>query len=102
MLGVQPDGALGPVMHAARTATQTVLGRDGITTSGSGAWIPHMTLCYSTAQQAAKPLIDAVGLKMPDCDVTIKALTLVTQWGPERDWNWEPFGTATLGARHFN
>jgi 2'-5' RNA ligase len=98
MLGVQPDGALDPVFHATRTATQEILGQEGMTTSGPGAWVPHMTLCYSTAQQPARPLIDAVGLRVPDCCITINTVTLVTQWGPERDWRWEPFDKVTLAG----
>lgn len=96
MLGVRPDGALDPILYAAQTATQEVLGQDGLTTSGPGAWVPHMTICYSTTEQAAEPLIERVGLKVPDCEVTIDALTLITQWGPERDWDWERFGVASL------
>ncbi|WP_395110602.1 2'-5' RNA ligase family protein [Actinomadura sp. SCN-SB] len=96
MLGIEPDGALDPIFNAARTSTQTVLGWDGVTTSGQGNWIPHMTLCYSTAKQAAKPLIATVGLNVPECHVTIRALTLVVQWGPERDWNWHKVGAAPL------
>lgn len=98
MLGVHPEKALHPVLNAARTATQTVLGRDGTTTSGSGSWIPHMTFCYSAANRSAKPLIDTVGHNVPECEVIIRSLTLVIQWGPEREWNWQPVGTAYLGA----
>ncbi|WP_433479731.1 2'-5' RNA ligase family protein [Spirillospora sp. CA-142024] len=99
MLGLQQDGALDPVLQAARDATQTVLGRDGVTTSGPGTWIPHMTICYSTANQESEPLISAVGLKVPECSATIDALTLVVQWGPERAWNWETIGVASLRTK---
>ena len=98
MLGVDPSGALDPILDAARTATRTVVGRDGCTTSGPGSWVPHMTLCYSTAKQAAKPLIDALHFEVPACTVTIDKLTLVTQWGPERQWQWQVFDNASLGS----
>ncbi|MER7541547.1 2'-5' RNA ligase family protein [Spirillospora sp. NPDC127506] len=98
MLGVEASESLAPILHAARTATQAVIGRDGVTTSGSGSWIPHMTLCYSTAKQPAKPLIDTLGTTTSSCEITIKTLTLVTQWGPERDWDWQPIGVAELGT----
>lgn len=96
MLGVQPDGALDPMLQAARTATQEVLGRDGLTTSGPGTWVPHMTLCYSTAEQPAAPLIDTLGFNLPSRTVTIDTLSLVVQWGPERCWQWQPVGHIKL------
>lgn len=98
MLGIEPTGVLDPVLGAARTAAKSVAGRNGHTTSGPGAWVPHMTLCYSTAQQPAGPLIDALGMKMPPCPVTINALTLVVQWGPERQWSWQPVGRVCFGS----
>ncbi|MFF0526137.1 2'-5' RNA ligase family protein [Actinomadura nitritigenes] len=98
MLGVEPVGALDPVLRAARTATQEVIDHDGITTSGPGRWVPHMTLCYSTSEQEAEPLIETVGLRVPECQATVERLTLVIQWGPERDWKWETVGTASLAS----
>lgn len=98
MLGVEPAGALDPVVHAARVATQEVLGQDGVTTSGPGAWVPHMTLCYSTACQPAQPIIDTLGRSVHDMKIIIKALHLVIQHGPEREWNWTKFGQVDLGS----
>jgi hypothetical protein len=46
--------------------------------------VPHITICYSTADQPARPLIDALGLELPSRDVQISALQLVIQRGPER------------------
>jgi 2'-5' RNA ligase len=96
MLGVEPERALDPVLNAARMATQTVTGRDGYTTSGPVNWVPHMTLCYSTARQPASPLIERLGMRLPECRVTIASLSLVVQWGPERQWHWQPVGSVPL------
>ncbi|WP_184888302.1 2'-5' RNA ligase family protein [Actinomadura livida] len=98
MLGVEPSDALDPALEAARYATKGVIGREGNTTSGPGTWVPHMTLCYSTAQQSASSLINALGHELPICEITVTKLTLVVQWGPERKWNWQPIGTASLAG----
>lgn len=96
MLAVEPSSSLAPMLDAARTASRSVASQDGHTTSGPGAWMPHLTLCYSTAQQEAKPLIDRIGLEVTECRVTLDTLSLVIQWGPEREWNWEVLGAIRL------
>jgi hypothetical protein len=47
---------------------------------------------------AAKPIIDALGTRLPGCDVGIRALTLIIQHGPERVWDWSIVGTIRLVA----
>jgi len=37
-------------------------------------WRPHVTICYSTSRQPAKPIIDALGTRLPGCDIDIRAL----------------------------
>lgn len=98
MLGIEEEGALDPILNAAKTATTCIAGREGYTTSGPGSWLPHMTLCYSTSKQAAEPLIHTLGVKLPVCEIIIDTLTLVVQWGPERQWHWEPVGSALLSG----
>jgi hypothetical protein len=61
-------------------------------------WMPHITICYSTASQPAAPIIDALGLELPSRLTQISALSLVIQHGPERDWNWTTLGTIRLPA----
>jgi hypothetical protein len=39
----------------------------------------------------------ALGLSLPEQHVTISALSLVIQDGPERDWHWSTVGVAKLG-----
>lgn len=96
MLGVEHNEDLSPILDAAAAAAKSVVGREGHTTSGPGTWIPHMTLCYSTAQQPATPLIRTLGHQIGPCEVTVSTLTLVIQWGPERTWNWNPVGEVSM------
>jgi hypothetical protein len=49
-------------------------------------WRPHITL-PATARLAspAKPVIEALGTRLPGCDIDISALSLVIR--PERAWD---------------
>ncbi len=98
-LDVSPAGALSPVFEAAQAATREVT---GVAAEGpASSWMPHMTLCYSTSQQPAAPVIAALGRELPGCELSIDKLSLVIQRGPELLWDWRPVGTADLlGARH--
>ncbi len=55
-----------------------------------------MTLCYSTSQQPAAPVITALGKMLPSCEVTIDKLSLVVQQGPALSWNWRRVGAVRL------
>jgi 2'-5' RNA ligase len=95
MLAVTPAEALAPIRAAALTATREITG------SGSGddgQWTPHVTLCYSTARQAAEPIIDALGMQLPERQIQVSAVSLVIQNGPERDWRWTVASTVRLGT----
>ena len=59
-------------------------------------WTPHLTLCYSTGEQAAAPVIAELGKTLPASEVTIGAMSLVVQDGPEELWNWRIAGSARL------
>lgn len=97
MLGFTPKGALDPIHDAVRHATQVVTGRKGSFTGPADRWTPHVTISYSTARQPMAPIAAALGHEVPRCDVTVDAVSLVVQWGPERLWNWDQIGTAYLG-----
>lgn len=97
MLGFAPEGALDPIHHAVRQATLAATGRTGGVTGPAGRWTPHMTISYSTGKQPMAPIVVALGHEVPRCDITVRAASLVIQWGPERLWNWQPVGMATLG-----
>jgi 2'-5' RNA ligase len=97
MLGVAPAEALQPIHNAAHQATRLaadVLETDPVCPD----WLPHITICYSTADRPAQPLIDALGLQLPSCRIQVSALSLVIQRGPERTWNWTVIDTIHLGA----
>lgn len=98
MLGFTPERALDPIHTAVQRATQVVTGRIGAVTGPSARWVPHVTISYSTAEQAMAPIITVLGREVPRCDVTVDAVSLVIQWGPERLWDWQLIGTANLGS----
>ena len=50
---------------------------------------PHITICYSTSSQPAKPIIDALGTQLPGCDIAIRALSL----NSPMNWRWLSVGT---------
>jgi hypothetical protein len=74
-----------------------------VTGTGGGAedldsgWTPHVTVCYSTGEQPAAPVIAELGKAIPACEFTIDRLSLVIQNGPEQLWDWRVAGTALLG-----
>jgi len=95
VLGLSPGSALAPVFAAARTATREVLGAHGADAE-EDEFAPHMTLCYSTEEQPAAPVIAELGKTIPPCEVTVGQLSLVVQDGPEDQWNWRIAGSARL------
>ena len=46
----------------------------------------------------ASPAIDALGALLPGCDIDIDALSVVTQDGPERAWDWSTVSTIRLAT----
>jgi 2'-5' RNA ligase len=96
-LGASPAKALAPIRNAALTATRLATGQD-LTHDEHERWIPHITICYSTAHQPAAPLIAALGESLPRCDIQISAFSLIIQRGPERRWDWSTIATIRLAA----
>jgi 2'-5' RNA ligase len=97
-LGISPTSALSPVFAAAQAATRDVIGPSGSAEDIASAWMPHLTVCYSTGEQPAAPVIAELGKTTPACEVSIDRLSLVVQNGPEQLWDWRVAGTARLGA----
>ncbi len=95
MLAVTPAENLAPVRAAALAATNAV---SSPANDEESVWTPHVTLCYSTAAQPARPIITALGKRLPARQISIDALSLVIQDGPERAWNWATIGTVRLHA----
>lgn len=98
VLGVHPQEALTPIRQAALAATHAVTGRDNVLPDSIEEWKPHVTLCYSTGQQPAEPIIAALGKELPPCEVCVQSLSLVVQRGPERLWDWHHIGSARLAG----
>ncbi len=97
MLAVTPAETLTAIYDAARSTTHQITGAHA--PDGQPArWRPHVTICYSTSSQPAKPIIDALGTRLPGCDVDIDALSLVIQRGPERAWDWSIVSTIRLAT----
>ena len=97
-IGISPADALSPVLAAARAATREVTGTSGSIEDPGTAWMPHLTICYSTGEQPAAPVIAELGKAIPGCEITIDQLSLVVQNGPEQLWDWQVAGTVRLGG----
>ncbi|MDQ2709941.1 MAG: 2'-5' RNA ligase family protein [Actinomycetota bacterium] len=94
MLAVEPVGRLRRLRDVVLDATATTVG--DLDTLPSSTWVPHMTVAYSTAGQAAAPVIGALGKSVPEQRFVIDSFSLVVQWGPERRWNWESVDVVEL------
>jgi 2'-5' RNA ligase len=87
--------ALLPLRSAAMAATRAA----GCNAIGQDEeWRPHVTLCYSTTDQPARPIIDALGMSLPERTIAVRRLSLVIQSGSELTWDWAVVGTAGLAA----
>jgi 2'-5' RNA ligase len=95
-LQVRPRTALIPILEAAIAATSGATRGHGTNPDSVKSWVPHVTLCYSTARQPAAPIISALGEDLPAVTVSVEALSLVIQRGPERLWDWHQVGAAQL------
>lgn len=95
-LSAVPDGALDPLATAIRQAATSAAGRPG--DAADAPWRPHVTVAYSTLDQPAEPIIDALGTELPACPVTVDTVHLIAQHGPEREWNWQLLATVRLTA----
>ena len=98
VLRLRPRKALLPLQAAAIDATIAATGAPPQSTEIGNQWIPHITIAYSTAEQPASPLIGELGHAVPRSDTTIDSLSLVAQWGPERDWDWQVVHTVPLAG----
>lgn len=90
-IGIRPHGVLDDVQKSVQQATNSVVSSERIL--NDQAWNPHCTIAYSTAVQPAHPIIAALGHDLPVCNVTVDAIDLVCQRGPERLWDWHSLAT---------
>jgi 2'-5' RNA ligase len=96
-LGVGADGALDPAAAAIRGAARSMRKFPG--DAADASWHPHVTVAYSTQDQAAGPIIAALGRELPNCQIIIDSVSLVAQHGSERAWAWEPLAHLHLTAQ---
>jgi 2'-5' RNA ligase len=97
MLAVRPRRALASIYDAAQAATRAVTGSHN-PDSDPAPWIPHITICYSTAEQAMAPIIGALGSEHRESRIQINTVSLVIQHGHERLWDWRTVGSVRLLA----
>jgi 2'-5' RNA ligase len=95
-LEARPGEHLVPMHDAVRAATQAATGHDGLL--AHTPWTPHVTVAYSTADGPAAPIINALGRRVPDREVTIDSISLVNQDGPETAWTWHPITEVPFGV----
>jgi 2'-5' RNA ligase len=96
ILGIEPNHALDSLRQAVWQATNLVTG--GSEELKCHPWIPHITMAYSTADQPASPIINALGRELPVCKATVDSICLVDQQGAERLWNWRILAEIPFGA----
>ena len=97
MLAVKPRRALAIIHDAAKTATRVVTGNHE-PDDETARWIPHITVCYSTAEQATAPIVAALRPQARECQIQVSTVSLVIQHGPERLRDWRTFGAVNLPA----
>jgi 2'-5' RNA ligase len=95
VLEARPAERLRPLLEAAELATRAATGRHGAL--AHDVWIPHVTVAYSSADGPAAPIINALGKRLPDREVTIRSIHIVNQDGPETVWDWRPVAEVPLG-----
>lgn len=92
---VEPRDALRPVLDAVRDAT-TAAGCHGHT--DTDPWIPHITAAYSHSDGPAAPIIAALGRSLPQTQITMRSVSLVSQTQVGHSWQWTPVAEAFLGG----
>lgn len=95
ILSVEPNHALDSLRKAVWQATTLATGTSE--ESECQPWIPHITLAYSTEDQPASPIINALGRDLPECKAMVNSICLVDQEGAERLWNWRVLAEVPLG-----
>ncbi|MFG1696895.1 2'-5' RNA ligase family protein [Nonomuraea sp. NPDC049309] len=95
VLEARPADRLLPLLEAAKSATLAATGSEGAL--AHTAWMPHVTVAYSSAEGPAEPIIRALGKRLPDRDIIIRSIHIVNQDGPETVWDWRSLAQVQLG-----
>ena len=93
VLLVEPPGTLSPVLDAVRAATRAAGCEGHIDTD---PWLPHISVAYSNATIPAAPVIAALGRRLPQTEITISSISLVSQTQVGRSWQWRPVAEVHL------
>jgi 2'-5' RNA ligase len=96
VLPVEPVRALDPVLQAVKASAGRA-GCDGHT--DTDPWLPHVSIAYPNRAMPAAPVIEALGLRLPPVNVTVRSVSLVSQTQVGRTWRWEPVAEVAFGAR---
>jgi 2'-5' RNA ligase len=92
---VEPTDSLGPVLSAVQIAAREA-GCDGH--AGTDPWRPHISIAYSNGSGPAAPVIEALGLRVPTTEITIRSVSLVAQAQVGHSWQWQPVAEVRLGT----
>jgi 2'-5' RNA ligase len=91
---VEPASSLEPVLSAVQVAAREA-GCDGH--AGTDPWRPHISIAYSNGSGPAAPVIEALGLRVPPTEITIRSVSLVAQAQVGHSWQWQPVAEVRLG-----
>jgi 2'-5' RNA ligase len=94
VLIVEPWGALDPVLDAIREAA-ALAGCEGHT--DTDPWVPHVSVAYSSTSAPAAPVIEALGTRLPEVEVTLGSASLVAQTQVGHSWQWRPVAEVPFG-----
>jgi 2'-5' RNA ligase len=92
---VEPPEALEPVLSAVQLAAREAH-CDGH--AGTDPWRPHISIAYSDGNGPAAPAIEALGLRVPPTEITIRSVSLVAQAQVGHSWQWRPIAEVPLGT----
>lgn len=93
-LAVEPADALAPVLSAVSIAAREA----GLTgRPGTDPWVPHISVAYSNGTGPAGPVIEALGLRLPEVAATVTSATLVAQSQVGHSWQWQVAADVRLG-----
>jgi 2'-5' RNA ligase len=91
---VEPADSLEPVLSAVQIAAREA-GCDG--RPATDPWRPHISIAYSNGSGPAALVIEALGLKVPPTEITIRSVSLVAQAQVGHSWQWQPVAEVPLG-----
>jgi 2'-5' RNA ligase len=95
VLLVEPAEALDPVLSAVQIAAR---GAGCLGQADASPWRPHISIAYSNGSGPAAPVIEALGLRVPATELTIRSVSLVAQAQVGHSWQWQAVAEVRLGT----